>query len=39
MREQHGTITALYLVTIDIEILGVVYNFIYLLIFYKPIKG
>ena len=39
MREQHGTITALYLVTIDIEVLGVVDKSIYLLIFYKHIQA
>ena len=37
--EHHGVITALYLVTIDIDILFVVDNSIYLLIFYKPIQG
>ena len=38
-REQRGAITALYLVIIYIEVLGVVYKFIYLLLFYKPIQG
>ena len=33
MREQRGAITALYLVTQDIEILGVVNKSIYLLLF------
>ena len=37
--EHHGVITALYLVTIDIEILFVVDKSIYLLIFYNPIQG
>ena len=38
-REQCGAITALYLVTIYIYILGVVENSIYILLFYKPIQG
>ena len=33
MREQRGAINALYLVTLYIEILGVVYKSIYLLLF------
>ena len=37
--EQRGAITALYLVTIDIDNLGVVDKYIYLLIFYKYIQG
>ena len=32
-------ITALYLVTPDIDILGVVDKYIYLILFYKPIQG
>ena len=38
-RKQREVITALYLVTIDIDILGVVDKYIYLLLFYKPIQG
>ena len=38
-REQRGAIAALYLVTLGVEILGFVDNSIYLLLFYKPIKG
>ena len=37
-REQRGEITALYLVTLDIEILGILDKSINLLIFYKPIQ-
>ena len=37
--EHRRSISAIYLVTIDIDILGVVDNFIWLLIFYKPIQG
>ena len=32
-REQYGAITALYLVTLDINILGVLDKYIYLLLF------
>ena len=37
--EQRGAITALYLVTLDIEISDVVDKSIYLLLFYKTIQG
>ena len=37
--EQCGAITALYLVTLDIDILGVLYKSIYILLFYKRIQG
>ena len=37
--EQRGAITALYLVTLDIEVFVVVDNSIYLLLFYKFILG
>ena len=39
IREQCGTITALYLVTLDIDTLGVLYQSIYILLFYKRIQG
>ena len=37
--EQSGEITAFYLVSLDIDISGVVDKYIYLLLFYKPIWG
>ena len=37
--EKCGAITVLYLVTLDIDILGVADKSIYLLLFYKPIQG
>ena len=37
--EQRGTITTLSLVTIDIDILGVVEKYTYMLLFYEPIQG
>ena len=37
--EQRREITALYLVTLDIYILGVLDHSIYMLLFYKPIQG
>ena len=39
MLEQREEVTALYLVTIDIDILGVVDKSIYLLLFYETIQG
>ena len=38
MREQHGAISVFYLVTLDIEVLGVVDKSDYLLLFNKPIQ-